>query len=205
MSRRLVLLSVLLSTLIGCATGPKVPFFVEASNQTLAPPPSDKAQIVFLEPFNSIGSNIPVGIFDVTGGGRTMIGATTAHSKIAVLFTPGHHLLVDNPGGNAHYLDVNVEAGKRYYVLMRFIYGNGFQMRPLRPSGSSDYTVLNKSFPAWISESQFVEKTASTDSFYERFKDSMIKTEAESWKSWLNKTPQEREELTLNPQDAIPL
>jgi hypothetical protein len=103
-----------------------------------------------------------------------------------------------------HFLDVNVEAGKRYYVLVRFIYSNGFQLRPLRPSGPSDYTVKNEKFPSWISETSFVDKTPESDAFFEKHKEAVAKSQADGWMAWLEKTPVERAELTLNPQDAIP-
>lgn len=198
-----ILLALLLA-LGGCASEPPKPLFVESANQSLSSPPPDKAQIVFLEPINSIQGLVPVGIFEVNGDNRTLLAMTGAHSKVAVLFTPGHHLLMANHSGAvAHFLDANVEAGKRYYVLLRFIYANGFQMRPLRPSGPSDYTIANKDFPVWVSGTRFVDKTPDSDAFFEKYMDAVTKSQASGWKSWLAKTPQERAELTLNPQDAI--
>jgi hypothetical protein len=195
----------MLLSLVGCATEPAKPQFVESSSQNLQPPPSDRAQVIFLEPINSIQGMIPVGIFEIHDDRRTLLATTGAHSKVAVLFSPGRHLLMANHSGMvAHYLDINVEAGKRYYVLVRFIYANGFQLRPLRPSGPSDYTVKNKNFPVWISETRFVEKTPESDDFFEKSKAAVTKSQAAGWKTWLAKTPQERAELTLNPEDEIP-
>jgi hypothetical protein len=191
--------------LAACATEPARPQFVESSNQILQPPPHDRAQVIFLEPINSIQGMIPVGLFEIKDGDRTLLTTTGAHSKVALLFSPGRHLLMANHSGmKAHYLDINVEAGKRYYVLVRFIYANGFQLRPLRPSGPSDYTVKNKNFPSWISDTRFVERTSESDDFFEKNKAAVVKSQAIGWKIWLDKTPQERAELTLNPEDAIP-
>jgi len=204
MKQCIPILLTLFLALGGCASEPQKPQFVESANQSLSPPPPDKAQIVFLEPINSIQGMIPVGIFEVNGDNRTLLATTGAHSKVAILFTPGHHLLMANQSGAvAHFLDANVEAGKRYYVLLRFIYANGFQMRPLRTSGSSDYTIANKDFPAWISGTRFVDKTPDSDAFFETYKDAVTKSQAAGWKTWLAKTPQERAELTLSPQDAV--
>ena len=199
--------SMLLAALVvvgGCASEPPKPQFVESANQTLSPPPPDKAQIVFLEPINSIQGLIPVGIFEIDGDSRTLLATTGAHSKVAVLFEPGRHFLMANhSGGVAHFLEANVAAGKRYYVLLRFIYANGFQMRPLRPAGPSDYTVAGKDFPHWISETRFVEKTPDSDAFFEKYRDAVDKSQAKAWASWQAKTAEERAELTLNPDDAI--
>jgi len=201
---RPLLLSVLLVVLGGCASEPPPkPRFVESASQTLAPPPPDQAQIVFVEPINAIQGLIPVGIFEVDGDKRSLLATTGAHSKAVVLFKPGHHLLMATQPGVGHYLDVNVEAGKRYYVLVRFIYANGFQLRPLRPAGSSDYTVQNKAFANWLAETRFVDKTPASDEYFERWKDRVAESQADGWKTWLAKTPQERAELTLNPEDAV--
>ena len=178
--------------------------FTEAASQSLPPPPPDKAQIVFLEPINSIQGLIPVGLFEINDSNRTLLAITGAHSKAAVLLTPGRHRLMANHSGMiAHYLDANVEAGKRYYVLVRFIYGRGFQLRPLRTSASSDYSVLSKDFPSWVSSTRFVEKTQEGEARFERIKDAVTKNQAEGWKTWLEKTDKERAELTLGPQDAV--
>jgi hypothetical protein len=202
---RIHILFAILMALGGCATEPQKPLFVEAANQTLAPPPPDRAQIVFLEPINAIQGMIPVGLFEVNGENRTLLAITGSRTKVALLFPPGRHVIMANHSGMiAHYLEANVEAGKRYYVLMRFVYMNGFQLRPLRPGGPSDYTVTNKSFPAWISETRFVENTPEGEALFEKYKDRVAKAQADGWKTWLDKTPQERAELTLTPQDAIP-
>jgi hypothetical protein len=207
MNRRSALLvsaSTLALALSGCASGPPPkPNFVETPSQTLAPPPADQAQIVFLEPINSIQGMFPVGIFKVEGDQqRTLLAITGSHTKAAVLLPPGRHTLMANMTGIGHFLDVNVEAGKRYYVLVRFIYANGFQLRPLRTTGVSDYSVNNKNFPAWVQD-KFVEMTPEGRAYFEvQFKDQVAKSQAAGWKTFQAKTADERAELTLNPQDA---
>jgi hypothetical protein len=205
MNPRILVLFAALLALAGCATEPPKPHFLESADQTLQPPPRDKAQIVFLEPINSLQGMLPNGIFEVDGpSNRTLLATTGAHSKAVVLLNPGRHMLMANQGYMGHFLEANVEAGKRYYVLLRFIYANGFQLRPLRRSGPSDYTVQARDFPSWVSTTRFVERTPESDAFFEKFKDQMDKGQAASWKTWLDKTPKERAELTLNPEDAIP-
>jgi hypothetical protein len=209
MSRHIFVLAALLA-LSGTATvaakeKPK-PLFVQSVDQSLQPPPADKAQIIFLEPINSIQGLFPVGVFEVEGDNRTLLATTGAHSKAVVLVTPGHHIFMANHSGMiAHFLDANVEPGKRYYVLLRFIYAHGFQLRPIRPSGASDYSVANKKFPAWISETHFVDKTSESDVFFEKINATVVKSQAAGWTDWLAKSPSERAELTLIPQDAISL
>jgi hypothetical protein len=180
------------------------PLFVPSADQSLPAPPADKAQIVFLEPINSIQGLFPVGLYEVDGENHVLIAITGAHSKAAVLVAPGHHVFMANQSAMiAHFLDANVEAGKRYYVLVRFIYAHGFQLRPIRPSGPSDFTVANKDYASWNATTHFVEKTGDGDAFFEKYDDKIVKTQAVGWTDWLAKTPEERAELTLNPQDVI--
>lgn len=206
MLRRVLLALALCSVVIGVTAAkekPKPPFVI-AADQTLAPPPADQAQIVFLEPINSIQGLIPVGLFEIEGENRTPLAITGSKSKVALLFTPGKHTLMANHSGMiAHFLDIDVEAGKRYYVLVRFIYGRGFQLRPIRTSGPSDYSTANKDFPRWNAETRFVEATPEGLANFELNRERVDKTQKEGWAKWLAKTPEERAELTLTPADAV--
>lgn len=191
--------------LSGCASGPPpAPHFIESAVQSLPPPPPDKAQVVFLEPINSIQGALPVGLFEVNGDTRTHLATTGSHTKVALNFTPGRHMLMAAQSHiKAHFMEINVEAGKRYYVLERFIYGNGFQLRPLRVSGSSNYSVNNPDFPSWNAVTRFVAMTPDSVEMFEKYKDVVSKTQAEGWKAWNEKSPEQRAELSLNPEDAV--
>ncbi|MDQ1814935.1 hypothetical protein RBA41_16630 [Massilia sp. CCM 9210] len=201
----LAVISISLVLLSGCASSPPpAPQFTELAIQSLPPPPTDKAQVVFLEPINSIQGIVPVGLFEVNGDTRTHLATTGSHTKVALNFTPGRHLLMAAQIGiKAHFMEINVEAGKRYYVLERFIYGNGFQLRPIRVNGSSDYSVNSTDFPSWNSVTRFVAMTPASVEIFEKHKESVSKTQAEGWRVWNEKSPQQRAELTLNPEDAV--
>lgn len=206
MSKSLPILLLPLLMLSGCASEPQKPHFLETTSQELAAPPADKAQVVFLEPINSIQGLFPVGLFEVVGDSRVHLATTGAHSKVALEFTPGHHVLMANHSGMiAHFLEMDVEAGKRYYVLVRFVYGRGFQLRPLRPTGPSDYSVANEDFREWVAETRFVQKTPESEAYFEAQKANVDKTQAKGWADWQKKSPAERAELTLNPSDAVAL
>jgi len=189
--------------LAGCASGPPpAPLFVDSS-APLAPPPADKAQIIFLDPINAIQGMFPVGVYELHGTERTLLAELASHTKSVQLVTPGHHVFASNPGGVAHVMEADVAAGKRYYVLMRFIYAQGMQLRPIRPTGPSDFSVANKDFGEWVSITHFVDKTAAADEHDRKFDSAIVKAQAEAQADWLRKTPAQRAELTLNVGDAI--
>lgn len=204
MFRTFLMAATVAVALAGCAGDPPKPQFLVSPSQTLPMPPPDQAQIVFLEPINSVQGLFPVGLFRVEGASRTLLATTGAHSKVAVSLPPGRHLLMANHSGMvAHFLEANVEAGRRYYVLVRFIYGNGFQLRPIRPSGDSDYSVTSPNFAKWVADTRVVDKTPDADAFYEANRERVDRSQAAGWQTWLAKTPAERAELTLQPADAV--
>ncbi len=199
--RALLTLSALV--LAGCASGPPpAPLFVDSS-APLTPPPADKAQIIFLDPINAIQGMFPVGVYEVHGTERTLLAELASHTKSVQLVTPGHHVFASNPGGAAHIMEADVAAGKRYYVLMRFIYAQGMQLRPIRPTGPSDFSVANKEFPEWMVITRFVDITPAAAVQDQKFGDNYAKAQAEAQAVWLKKTPAQRAELTLNVEDAI--
>lgn len=200
----LAVFSLSVLALAACTSAPVVQHFGELGDQNMPRRPAKKAQIVFIEPVNPIQGMHPVGLFEVSDDARIHLATTGARTKTALNFTPGRHLLMAlQLGGRAHFLEVDVEAGKRYYVLERFVYGKGVQLQPLRTDGLSDFSTMHNDFPAWISESRFVKMTPESVEIFEKNKDSVNKTQAEGWKVWNEKTPQQRADLTLNPTDAV--
>jgi hypothetical protein len=190
--------------LAGCASGPPpAPLFADAS-VTLTPPPADKAQIIFLEPVNAIQGAFPVGVYEVNGTERTLLAELASHTKSVQLVTPGHHVFASNfGGGTAHILEADVAAGKRYYVLLRFIYAQGLQLRPIRPTATSDYSVANKDFAEWVSITHYVEKTPAADEHDKKFSTGIAKAQADGLADWARKNATQRAELTLNVEDAV--
>ena len=200
--RSLLVLSAVV--LAGCASGPPpAPMFAD-SDYALVPPPADKAQVVFLDPANAIQGAVPVGLYEVHGTDRTLLAELAAHSKTAQLFEPGRHVFFTSQGGGAtHVMDANLAAGKRYYVLLRFIYAYGMQLRPIRPTGPSDYAATNKNFAEWVSTTRFVDKTPAADEFDRKYGALFAQSQADALADWAKKTPAQRAELTLDATDAV--
>ncbi len=184
--------------------------FVDSASQEAPPPPADKAQIILLEPINKVQGGFPVGIFELRGGERMLLAVTGAHTKYILHLDPGHHTLMSTigfGGFKAHLLDATVEAGKRYYVLVRFVYREGFQLRPIRPAGDSDFRMDGPDYPGWQSTTRFVEKTPAGDTMFtkEKYRKNIDKLLAKAQEAWAARTDAERAELTLTAADAVPL
>lgn len=181
------------------------PVVAESPNYVLAAPPADQAQLVFVEPINKIQGLFPIAIYEITGEQRSLVAVSWWKGKTVVLLPPGKHLLFATPGGIGHVMEANVEAGKRYYVLLRFIYANGMQMRPIRTSGESPYRTTSPDFPKWLKETRWVEKTPDAEAFFasDRIATAIDTGLHAALAAWQSKTPAEIAELTLTPADAV--
>jgi len=185
----------------GCAGDPLI---VKATDQSLPPPPADKAQIVFLNPANSISGAFYSVLFDITDPNhRAFLGMVGPKNKLAVNMVPGKHMLMSEVGLTGHVLRADVEAGKRYFVVVRFLYGRGLQLRPIRTTGNSEFSVGNPKFEEWRTAFEVVAKTDAADQWYAKYGEVVEKAQAKAMADWEAKTPDQKAELTLNKEDAF--
>ena len=173
--------------------------------QPLPAPSPDKAQIVFLKPMGGAWGAFAAGIFDVKGSDTEILGVMHGNAKMTAEVAPGQHRFLAASYTNVgHFLDANVEAGKRYYVVVRFIFGQGFQLRPVRRTGPSDFNATNPDFPHWLSDTKPVEPKAREVSAFGNDKKRIAKSLAAAQRLWDAKTAEQRAELTLTPEDSLP-
>ena len=188
--------------LAACVTPPP-PLFAPTADQTLPPPPADRAQVVFLNPGGGFIA-LAAHLYEIRGTERDLLGTIGPKTKMVVNAAPGNHLYMSNSVGFGHFLEANVEPGKRYYVLLRYIHGRGLQLRPVRNiGGDPEFTTGNPNFRQWVAESQIVTKTKDTDGWHAQYKSFADDAYARGWKEWQEKRPDQRAELTLNRDDSI--
>jgi hypothetical protein len=188
--------------LAACASPP--PFFAAATDQTVPAPRADKAQIVFLNPSNAISGAFLAQLYELKGDNREFLGALGPKTKMIVNVDPGSHLFMLNQAGLGQFAQANVEAGKRYYVMTRFVYGRGLQLRPVRPAGGDpEFTVGNPRFREWNTESQLVTKTTDADEWVQKYKAQIDEAQQRGWTEWQAKRSDQKAELTLNPEDSV--
>lgn len=196
-----VLLAVVFSIIIvGCAA-PFV-FNQPAKSNSIPDVESGKAQVVFLRPSNGVMGAFAAIVFDVTKGGDEIIGVAPAESKFVVNLEPGTHRLFSTNGLQGHMMDMNVVSGKRYYVLVRPIYGNGFQLTPLKHDATLDLSQVSAEFPLWKSKTKMVETSEGANQWYVKFKDNISKAKEKAVAEWNEKNDSQRAQLTLTPEDA---
>ena len=171
--------------------------------RSLPAPSADKAQIVFIKPMGGPWGSFDTGIFELKDGDRAVLGVLDGSSKLAVEVSPGEHRFMAFTGFVAHFLDAKFDAGKRYYVMARFIYGAGFQLRPIRRTGPSDFNATAPDFAHWLSDTKISVADAKRAAWFESKKKRIDKAQANAQKLWDGKTPEQRLELTLSPDDSL--
>ena len=198
------LLGALSFLLVAACAEPPPPFFNATPDQTVPAPRADKAQVVFLNPANAISGAFLAQIYEVKGESKDFLGMLGPKTKMFVNVDPGKHLFMLNQAGLGQFVEANVDAGKRYYVMTRFVYGRGLQLRPVRPAGGDpEFTTGNPRFREWVNESQLVVKAADADAFVAKYKERIDEAQQRGWTEWQAKRPDQRAELTLNREDSV--
>jgi hypothetical protein len=187
--------------LAGCASVPSLQRTALSADQAINSPPSDKAQIIFLQPFKPLGGMAETPLYDITGGDAKLLNVLSSEGKVVVLVDPGKHMFMAG-GMGVQVMSADVEAGKRYYVLSRFIAYVGYQLRPIRNAGQSDYGVNNPKFKAWLGGTKVVRMTPAGESLYSNAS-AVNKLKAAGLDKWQRKSQDEREQLTLDTGDYI--
>lgn len=124
---KILLASLFVSAITGCAK----PVFNVVNPKTSAPA-ADKALVYFMRPrrFEAFtgGGNLYAKLYD----GDTFLGDVPAKYQLAYQATPGKHVFMVT-GSAADFLQAELEAGKKYYVVIEprpGFDGLSFVMRP---------------------------------------------------------------------------
>jgi hypothetical protein len=197
-----ILLGAVVVVLSACAT-PQAPMYDVAPGMVLSAPPADMAQVIFIAPKNMTAAISGATIHDIGANGRTMLAVMGSQQQSIQLVKPGHHVFMTNLFKHSHIMEANVEAGKRYYVVLRQLYGQGYQLRPARVNGPLEFSPTGPKFANWVSGSPFIEQKRDTAEWSALNKSHLDEQYAIAWGVWQKKSPEQRAELTLNASDAI--
>lgn len=198
-----MLLSMLSLLNAGCASIPQL--VNDNVSQVIPKVPTNKAQIIFFNPSNSVAGAFLSEVYELEGERRKLLGMAGSKMKIVAEVSPGDYMFMCRTGLRSHFMMAEgLEAGKRYYVLMRFIYGAGFQLRPIRNGGESDYSSTHPEFERWLSTTKVVGLMPDTESWVnQNFGKHVDKSYDEYWVEWQQKSEEQKAELTLKSEDAL--
>jgi len=178
---------------------------IPAQSQELPAIPEGKAQVVFMRP-NSGGfgmSSFSAFVVDITGEKDDLLGVFKTATKLVVHFDPGSHRLFASGGmEKGHIMEMTVEEGKRYYVLVRPKYGHGFQLRPIKHRDNYPFSYSYRDFKPWVARSKMILKADDADLLYKKWKPKFDKAKTHGFAGWDKMNEKQRGELTLLPEDA---
>lgn len=184
----------------GCASNK----MIDAPEQELITPPTDKAQIIFLRS-SFVGSAIQSVIYDATDGGTEFIGILSNDKMLSYTVEPGKHLFMVVSEA-ADFLEANLVGGKTYYAIVTPRVGAWrarFSMSPVRNGGAGEFQYDSSEFRNWIADAEFSQNTPESYAWAKENHASVQGKQAEYWEVWQQKSAADLAERTMNPDDGI--
>jgi len=200
MKTKLVALLVAALFATGCASNK----MIDAPEQDLITPPTDKAQVIFLRS-SFVGSAIQSVIYDATGGGTEFIGILSNDKMLSYIVDPGKHLFMVVSEA-ADFMEANLVGGKTYYAIITPRMGAWkarFSMSPVRNGGVGEFQYDSSDFRNWIADAEFSQNTPESYAWAKENHTSVQGKQAEYWEVWQQKSAADLAERTMNPDDGI--
>ncbi|MBX2869891.1 MAG: hypothetical protein KTR18_14525 [Acidiferrobacterales bacterium] len=142
-----------------------------------------QAQIVFMRPSN-LGFAIQSSVFEIINDEPQLIGIVAAKKKVSYQVDPGEHLFMVI-GESADFMSANIAADKTYHALVTPRIGAWKARFSLRPVSSEDRG--SGKFNEWNTATNWVAKSATSDSWAEKNIASIRKKQEKYFKKWMNK------------------
>lgn len=175
----------------------------EALEQTPLSPTSEKALLIFLRP-PLAGSDSAVSIYDVTSGNPFFIGILASNTKVYRLTDPGRRTFMVVSEA-ADFMQADLAAGKTFYGLVTPGVAAGkdhFSLHPVSNDPARKFNTVSRDFASWLAGTKLVETTPASEQWARDNNAEVLEKYHEYWPKWLGKTPAEKEELTLRPDDG---
>lgn len=201
MKIKLILITAAVALLSGCGGSSKM---MVQENQQLVSPAAGKAQVVFLRS-TFVGSAIQASVFDVTSGEPEFIGIVANDTKLAHTTDPGKHVFMVVSEA-ADYMEADLAAGKTYYSMVTPRMGAWkarFSMHPVRNGGTGEFQYDSERFKEWLERTKFVSNTAASEAWAAENMSNIKGKHARYWEVWLQKSPEDLAERTLNADDGV--
>ena len=200
MQRIYSLLALGLLFLGGCASSP----MTVAPEQTLPTVKADEAQVVFMRT-SSFGGAISAALFDVTDDQTRYIGISTVGTRIAVKTTPGKHryMVVSEA---ADFMEAELVGGKTYYAMVTPRMGAWrarFSLWPIRKGPGGEFSHEDEKIAKWRDSTKLLVQSQASLDWYAENKASVESKKQEYLPVWRTKTPADRAERTLKPEDGL--
>ncbi len=104
----------------------------------------------------------------------------------------------------ADFMLAEVEAGKRYYVLLRPNWGTGaFAPTPIKRNGTTNYHTAKADFSKWLKNTKVTEmKSAEADAWLAANQEKFQQIYETYWAKFETKSAEQKRIRTLMPADG---
>lgn len=193
------LITLVLLVLSGCASSK----MQVATQQGLEPAAPGKAQIVFLRS-SLVGSAVQASVYDVTSGNPFFIGILSNNTRVRHQTDPGKRTFMVVSEA-ADFMQAELAAGRTYYGIIIPRMGadkDHFSLWPIKKDPASEFSTASEEFAGWLASSKLVENTPESEQWARDNNKDVQEKYHEYWTKWLGKTLEEKEQLTLRPDDG---
>ncbi|CAH0990968.1 hypothetical protein SIN8267_01069 [Sinobacterium norvegicum] len=194
MYRNLLLASLML--LSACTSQPpqQQSLATTEKNTTLTAPPADMAQIVFVRPSQGVLQQSDVELYRISRE-RIPVAPIESGSKFSLDITPGHYYFMAYQNKTANFIEANVIAGRRYFVLIDAANSKSSQLMPLSQQRYSalNYQQLPLTTTAEIEQPQWFKKNQGK----------VKKSQIVYWQQWQMLDSNSRKALKVSKNSGI--
>ncbi len=165
---------------------------------------NEGTEVVFLRS-SMVGKFIKSTIYEVTDGETKFIGIMANKSRITYKTTPGKHTFMVVSEA-ADFMEADLAAGKKHYSVITPRMGAWkarFSLWPIRNDGTSKYHTESKDFKKWMKKTKDHFPGDKDFKWYKKHQASVEEKKEKYWPVWLEKTPEDLAERTLNPSDGV--
>jgi hypothetical protein len=187
----------LIATLMSCAG-----FHADAVAADKAAIPAAQpghAQVVFMRS-STVNMLVGTDIYDVTSGQPKVVGDMSNNRKVVLDLAPGDYTFMV---GNIPWLDfmqASLLADKQYFVIVAPHWPTNFSPRAIKHQGQGEFLYSSPEFAKLLKKTKLAappeamkpDKLEKVAMFYK-----------EQWEKWQAKTPEQKAELTIRPEDSI--
>jgi len=188
----------LLFVLVGCVS----PMMTQVASQEIRPPVNDKVKVVFMRRTIFRGDGLGADLFEVIDGDLKFIGVLAAGTKIVYETTPGQEKVFMAVGNGADFMLGKLAGGKIYYSMVSPGYMNMIP-RPVKVNANErEVSMASPDFASWVKDTKLIAPKAEAQDWFSQEKDRYQEIYKDYWARFQGKTPTEKAERTLNPEDG---
>lgn len=183
-----------------CASNP----MVASPQQELQKPMGNQTQVIFMRS-SFVGSAINASLYDVTNGDIKFIGVIANGTKLSYKTSPGKHIFMVISEA-ADFMEADLASEKNYFSIATprmGVWAGRFSLWPIKNDPNADYHTEMADFKDWLENTELVENTEKSKSWYKKNKEKVKKKYEKYWPKWQNKTAEDILKRTLSPQDGM--